>query len=134
MSDNKDERKQVKKLIYGYLQIDDSNRRIKEKIKELNKEKKELDNLLKEKEAVILEYLENMGQNKIILPDNEVLEKAITKQKAPLKKDYMVKSLNLILDNHSESERLVDQILNNRPIVEKPVLRRKKLKETKTKK
>jgi hypothetical protein len=72
-----------------YLLIDD-------KIKQLKEESKKLATDKKEREEFILNYLQNIDENVIDVHDGK-LRRNISKTTAPLKKDTIQNTLNIIL-------------------------------------
>lgn len=99
-----------------YLEIDDTIKNIKDKIKELTNSKKK-------NEIYILDYLTSINEHIIDVPDGK-LRKNISKSQSPLKKDTIHKTLLEITGDNNKAMEITDRIINSRPIVERVTLKR----------
>ncbi len=104
-----------------YLLIDD-------KIKQLKEESKKLATDKKEREEFILNYLQNIDENVIDVHDGK-LRRNISKTIAPLKKDTIQNTLNIILGDVNKATMITQEIIKSRPIVERVTLKRTKNRE-----
>jgi len=104
-----------------YLLIDD-------KIKQLKEESKKLVTDKKEREEFILNYLQNIDENVIDVHDGK-LRRNISKTTAPLKKDTIQNTLNIILGDINKATMITQEIIKSRPIVERVTLKRTKNRE-----
>ncbi len=104
-----------------YLLIDD-------KIKQLKEESKKLATDKKEREEFILNYLQNIDENVIDVHDGK-LRRNISKTIAPLKKDTIQNTLNIILGDVNKATMITQEIIKSRPIVERVTLTRTKNRE-----
>lgn len=101
-----------------YLLIDD-------KIKQLKEENKKLLTDKKEREEFILNYLQNIDENVIDVHDGK-LRRNISKTQAPLKKETIQNTLNIILGDSNKATMITQEIIKSRPIVERVTLKRTK--------
>ena len=101
-----------------YLLIDD-------KIKQLKEENKKLLTDKKEREEFILNYLQNIDENVIDVHDGK-LRRNISKTQAPLKKENIQNTLNIILGDSNKATMITQEIIKSRPIVERVTLKRTK--------
>ena len=104
-----------------YLLIDD-------KIKQLKEESKKLATDKKEREEFILNYLQNIDENVIDVHDGK-LRRNISKTIAPLKKDTIQNTLNIILGDVNKATMITQEIIKSRPIIERVTLKRTKNRE-----
>ena len=104
-----------------YLLIDD-------KIKQLKEENKKLLTDKKEREGFILNYLQNIDENVIDVHDGK-LRRNISKTQAPLKKETIQNTLNIILGDSNKATMITQEIIKSRPIVERVTLKRTKNRE-----
>ena len=104
-----------------YLLIDD-------KIKQLKEENKKLLTDKKEREEFILNYLQNIDENVIDVHDGK-LRRNISKTQAPLKKETIQNTLNIILGDTNKATMITQEIIKSRPIVERVTLKRTKNRE-----
>ena len=124
MSDqeNKHEKKKVSPEfvdnVKKYLAVDD-------KIKELRDQNKKLIQEKKQKEEFILNYLQQVDEKMIDVPDGK-LRRNISKTQAPLKKDTIHKALTEIMGDASKALDITDKIIKSRPIIEHVKLKRTK--------
>ena len=104
-----------------YLLIDD-------KIKQLKEENKKLLTDKKEREEFILNYLQNIDENVIDVHDGK-LRRNVSKTQAPLKKETIQNTLNIILGDTNKATMITQEIIKSRPIVERVTLKRTKNRE-----
>ena len=104
-----------------YLLIDD-------KIKQLKEESKKLATDKKEREEFILNYLQNIDENVIDVHDGK-LRRNISKTTAPLKKETIQNTLNIILGDVNKATMITQEIIKSRPIIERVTLKRTKNRE-----
>ena len=104
-----------------YLLIDD-------KIKQLKEESKKLATDKKEREEFILNYLQNIDENVIDVHDGK-LRRNISKTIAPLKKETIQNTLNIILGDVNKATMITQEIIKSRPMVERVTLKRTKNRE-----
>jgi len=104
-----------------YLLIDD-------KIKQLKEESKKLTTDKKEREEFILNYLQNIDENVIDVHDGK-LRRNISKTIAPLKKETIQNTLNIILGDINKATMITQEIIKSRPMVERVTLKRTKNRE-----
>ena len=103
-----------------YLTVDDRIREIREENKKLLKEKKE-------NEEFILNYLQNIDESIVDLPDGK-LRRNVSKTQAPLKKELIHKTLTDIMGDATKALDITDKIIKSRPIVERVTLKRTKIR------
>ncbi len=99
-----------------YLKADDELRELREKSKKLTSEKKE-------KEEFILQYLQNIDENVLDVPDGK-LKRNISRTQAPLKKEFIQKALTEIVGDSNKASAMTEQIIKSRPTIEKITLKR----------
>lgn len=99
-----------------YLEVDNLIRDIKDKVKILNTQKKE-------NEELILNYLQNMNENNIDVSDGK-LKRNITKSQKPMAKEFLQKALTEATGDSQKAQNLLEHVLKSRPIIEKISLRR----------
>ena len=103
-----------------YLEIDDNLNEIKNKMKILNKERKETS-------EYILNYLNMIDETIIDVRDGK-LKKNILKTKGSIKKDYIQNTLNIYMDDTIKANEITKQIIDSIPIKETILLKRTKNK------
>jgi hypothetical protein len=118
--------KEFRKNVLKWVDIDDSLRAIRAKVKELNDEKKKY-------EEEILSYLGKVEEDGVALKDGK-LSKYVSKSKEPLNKDTIQKSLVECIGDSTKASQLTEHIINNRKITEKVKLSRTKTREKADKK
>jgi hypothetical protein len=124
MSDqeNKQEKKKVSPEfvdnVKKYLAVDDKIRELRDQNKKLIQEKKQ-------KEEFILNYLQQVDEKMIDVPDGK-LRRNISKTQAPLKKDTIHKALTEIMGDASKALDITDKIIKSRPMIEHVKLKRTK--------
>lgn len=101
-----------------YLTVDDKIRELREQNKKLIAEKKE-------KEDFILNYLQNVDEKTIDVPDGK-LRRNVSKTQAPLKKETIHKALTDIMGDSIKALDITDKIIKSRPMVERVRLKRTK--------
>ena len=121
-SENKVEKKKVSPEfvdnVKKYLSIDD-------KIKELREQNKKLIQDKKQKEEFILNYLKQVDENMIDVPDGK-LRRNVSKTQAPLKKETIHKALTDIMGDSIKALDITDKIIKSRPTIERVTLKRTK--------
>ena len=119
-TENKSEKKKVSpefvQAVKKYLEIDDKIREIRVMTKNYNTEKKQ-------KEEIILNYLQSLEEDSINVADGK-LRRNISKTQAPLKKEYIQSSLTQIIGDANKAMAITDQIIKSRPTVERITLKR----------
>ncbi len=118
--------KEFRKNVLKWVDIDDSLRAIRAKVKELSDEKKKF-------EEEILSYLGKVEEDGVALKDGK-LSKYVSKSKEPLNKDTIQKSLVECIGDSNKASQLTEHIINNRKITEKVKLSRTKTREKAVKK
>jgi len=103
-----------------YVDVDDKIKHLKEDIKLLN-------NIKKESEEYILEYLEKIEENVIDIADGK-LKRNISKSKMPLKKDFIEKALLDLVGDNNQAVKMTEHIIKCRPEKESIKLTRTKNK------
>ena len=103
-----------------YLEIDDTVNEIKNKMKILNKEKKEMS-------EYIINYLNMIDETIIDVRDGK-LKKNILKSKGSIKKDYIQNTLNIYMNDNVKANEITKQIIDSIPIKETILLKRTKNK------
>ena len=121
-SENKVEKKKVSQEfvqnVKKYLEVDDKIRELKEQNKKLIADKKQ-------KEDFILNYLQQVDEKMIDVPDGK-LRRNVSKTQAPLKKETIHKALSEIMGDATKALEITDKIIKSRPIVERVTLKRTK--------
>jgi len=127
-SENKKEKKKVSPEfvdnVKKYLAVDD-------KIRELRDQNKKLIQDKKEKEEFILNYLQQVDEKMIDVPDGK-LRRNVSKTQAPLKKETIHKALTDIMGDATKALDITDKIIKSRAIVERVTLKRTKHREKNT--
>ena len=124
MSDqeNKQEKKKVSPEfvdnVKKYLAVDDKIRELRDQNKKLIQEKKQ-------KEEFILNYLQQVDEKMIDVPDGK-LRRNISKTQAPLKKETIHKALTEIMGDATKALDITDKIIKSRPMIEHVKLKRTK--------
>lgn len=103
-----------------YIEVDDKIKHFKEDMKLLN-------NIKKENEEFILEYLEKIEENVIDIADGK-LKRNISKSKMPLKKDFIEKALLDLVGDNNQAVKMTEHIIKCRPEKESIKLTRTKNK------
>ncbi len=121
-SENKQEKKKVSpefvSNVKKYLEVDDKIRELREQNKKLIQEKKQ-------KEEFILNYLQQVDEKMIDVPDGK-LRRNVSKTQAPLKKETIHKALTDIMGDATKALDITDKIIKSRPTVERVTLKRTK--------
>jgi seryl-tRNA synthetase len=137
MSDSEQEDVQQKvtkvfrKNVLKWVELDDSVRQLKAKIKEINEKVKEINHEKEKFEEPIITFLSQVNEDAVMLKDGGKLSKNISKQKAPLKKEFIHKALVELVHDTNKAMTMTDHIINSRPTVEKINLKRIKAREPK---
>jgi hypothetical protein len=108
--------------VLKWVEIDDTLKAIRSKIKDLTDEKKQ-------HEENIIGYLTKVDEESIRIKDGK-LTKNISKTKAPLKKELIHKSLVELIGDSNKAMTMTEHIINNRPTVERVKLSRSKNKKS----
>ena len=109
--------------VLKWVEIDDTIRNIRSKVKDLTTEKKQF-------EENILNYLAQVDEESIVIKDGK-LSKNVSKTKAPLKKETIYKSLVELIGDATKANSMTDHIINSRPDVQRINLKRTKIKAKK---
>lgn len=121
-SENKVEKKKVSpefvQNVKKYLEVDDKIRELKEQNKKLIADKKQ-------KEEFILNYLQQVDEKMIDVPDGK-LRRNVSKTQAPLKKETIHKALSEIMGDATKALEITDKIIKSRPTIERVTLKRTK--------
>lgn len=108
--------------IKKWVEFDDQINKLKEEIKTLSKEKKDI-------EETIINDLDKMEEKIINLKDGK-LRKNISKTQVPLKKDHIQKSIFDYIKDEKKTHDIISSMMKSRQTVEKINLKRIKNKET----
>lgn len=115
--------KQFRDSVIKFLDIDDKIREYRAKVKELTKDKKDL-------EGNILNFLDTVEEKSVVVRDGKLI-KNVSKTKAPLKKESIHKAILEITNDNTKAATMTDHILNSRPTVERVNLKRTKNRKKK---
>lgn len=115
--------KEFRNNVIKYLDIDDKIKELRNKTKELTKEKKDM-------EDNILNFLETVEEKSIVVRDGKLIRN-VSKCKAPLKKEMIVKALSEITGDLNKANTMTDHIFNSRQTVERINLKRTRNKKKK---
>jgi hypothetical protein len=118
-------RLQLRKEINTWVLSDD-------KIRILNKETKKFKNIKKESEQQVIEILSRANNNEIKTQSGEMIRKAVSRTKTPLKPNK--KSLMEIYQDETNANNILQKILDKRGISERVYLKRTKPREKSDKK
>jgi hypothetical protein len=116
----KEASKKLKLSIKGWIDLDDKIFKLKEEMKILAGEKKEL-------EKVVLEELDKIDEKVIAVSDGKLL-KNISKTKSPLKKEHIHKTLLHLTKDEKKTSDIINEMMKSRQEVEKVNLKRIKNK------
>ena len=108
--------KEFRTKVLKWLEKDDEIRAIRARTKEINLEKKQL-------EEYILNYMEQIDEKCFAVKDGK-LRRNVSKSKGPLKKITIQKALVEITGDEMKAKALTEHIINSRPIVERVNLKR----------
>jgi hypothetical protein len=129
MSDEKEQKTVSKEFVNSikkWVSIDDDSKKLKEKLKLLSNEKKEV-------ETVILSELDKMDEKVIEITDGK-LRKNVSKTQAPLKKDHISKTIHEFTKDEQKTKDIIEYMMKSRQVVERINLKRTKNRgESKTK-
>jgi len=123
-NENNENKKKVSQefinAVKKYIEVDDKIKNFKEDLKLLN-------NIKKENEEYILEYLVKIEENVIDIADGK-LKRNISKSKMPLKKDFIEKALLDLVGDNNQAVKMTEHIIKCRPEKESIKLTRTKNK------
>jgi hypothetical protein len=111
--------------IKSWVGLDDKIRKLKEEIKELTNQKKEV-------ETIVLTELDKMDEKVISITDG-TLRKSVSKTQTPLKKENIRKTIFDYIKDEQKTREIIETMMKNRQIVEKINLKRIKSREPKNK-
>ena len=123
--------KEFRKNVLKWVDLDDSVRQLKAKIKEINEKVKEINLEKANYEESIITFLSQVHEDAVMLKDGGKLSKNVSKQKAPLKKEVIHKALVELVKDSNKAMEMTDHIINSRPVTEKINLKRIALREKK---
>ena len=115
--------KEFKNNVKHWVEIDDTIREIRIKVKELTQEKKE-------NEEFILNFLESVDEKSVGIQDGK-LTRSVSQTKAPLKKDNIHKALVEITGDTNKAMSMTEHIIKSRQTVERVNLKRTKNRKEK---
>ena len=115
--------KEFKNNVKHWVEIDDTIRELRSKVKELTQEKKE-------NEEFILNFLESVEENSVGIQDGK-LTRSVSQTKAPLKKDNIHKALVEITGDTNTAMSMTEHIIKSRQTVERVNLKRTKNRKQK---
>ena len=115
--------KDFRNNVIKWVEIDDNIRTLRAKVKEFN-------DMKKEHEVNIIEYLTKVDEENVVIKDGKI-SKNVSKSKAPLKKETIQKALVDLVHDQNKASAMADHIINSRPTVEKISLRRTKNRDKK---
>jgi hypothetical protein len=121
--------KTFRKNVLKWVELDDSVRALKAKIKEINEKVKEINHEKEQFEEPIITFLSQVNEDAVMLKDGGKLSKNVSKQKAPLKKEFIHKALIELVKDSTKAMQMTEQIINSRPVTEKVNLKRLALRE-----
>jgi hypothetical protein len=121
--------KTFRKNVLKWVELDDSVRALKAKIKEINEKVKEINHEKEQFEEPIITFLSQVNEDAVMLKDGGKLSKNISKQKAPLKKEFIHKALIELVNDSTKAMQMTEHIINSRPVTEKVNLKRLALRE-----
>jgi len=124
MSEENSEKKEITEKfvssIKKWVDIDDQVKKLREELKTLTTDKKDIENN-------ILTELDKMEEKVINLKDGK-LRKNVSKTQAPLKKDHIHKSIFDYIKDEKKALEIVDTMMKSRATVERVNLKRTKNK------
>jgi arginine deiminase len=109
---------EFKNKVLNWVKLDDELRTIRIKMKEINKEKKTM-------EEFILNFLNSVDEKVVAIADGK-LRRNVSKTKAPLKKAGVVAALLQKTGDRIKATEYTDHIYESRPDVERVNLKRTK--------
>lgn len=109
--------------VLRWLSIDDEIREHRQKVKELNNEKKDFENN-------ILTYLTEVDEDSVMVKDGK-LSKYVSKSKAPLKKENIQIALTEIVGDETKASALTEHIMKSRKETETVKLKRTRQRKNK---
>ena len=116
--------KTFRKNVLKWVELDDSIRALKAKIKEINEKVKEINQEKTQFEEPIITFLSQVNEDAVMLKDGGKLSKNVSKQKAPLKKEFIHKALLELVNDSTKAMTMTEHIINSRPTTEKINLKR----------
>ena len=108
--------KEFKNNVKHWVEIDDTIRELRSKVKELTQEKKE-------NEEFILNFLDSVDEKSVGIQDGK-LSRTVSQTKAPLKKDNIHKALVEITGDTHKAMSMTEHIIKSRQTVERVNLKR----------
>ena len=107
--------------IIRWVRIDDDLKHLRETMKEMNDEKKQLD-------QYILEALKTLPGEEVGITDGKLVRQ-VSKKQEPLKKENITKALVDIVKDETKAAAMCDHILKSRAVTEKESLKRVRIKQ-----
>ena len=123
--------KTFRKNVLKWVELDDNVRALKAKVKEINEKIKEFNHEKEQFEEPIITFLSQVNEDAVMLKDGGKLSKNVSKQKAPLKKEFIHKALVELVNDPTKAMQMTEHIINSRPTTEKVNLKRIALREKK---
>jgi hypothetical protein len=108
--------KEFKNNVKQWVDIDDTIRELRIKVKELTQEKKA-------NEDFILNFLDSVDEKSVGIQDGK-LSRTVSQTKAPLKKDNIHKALVEITGDTNKAMSMTEHIIKSRQTVERVNLKR----------
>jgi hypothetical protein len=121
--------KTFRKNVLKWVELDDNVRALKSKVKEINEKIKEFNHEKEQFEEPIITFLSQVNEDAVMLKDGGKLSKNVSKQKAPLKKEFIHKALVELVNDSTKAMAMTEHIINSRPTTEKVNLKRMALRE-----
>jgi hypothetical protein len=123
---SEEEKKQVTNKfvnsIKQWVTLDDRMQKLKEELKKISNEKKEV-------EEIVLSELDKMDEKVISISDGKI-RKNISKSQTPLKKEHIQKTIFDFTKDESKTSEIIDQMMKSRQTVERVNLKRTKNRES----
>lgn len=123
---SEEEKKQVTNKfvnsIKQWVTLDDRMQKLKEELKKISNEKKEV-------EQIVLSELDKMDEKVISISDGKI-RKNISKSQTPLKKEHIQKTIFDFTKDESKTSEIIDQMMKSRQTVERVNLKRTKNRES----
>ncbi len=108
---------EFKEILKMWITIDDEILNSKNRIKELKKKKVDIT-------PKILEFMKDNNLENLNLNNKDKLKYHITSSKKSLSKKYILDNLSVYFNDSMTGEKITNQLLDNRPVVEKIQLKR----------
>jgi hypothetical protein len=115
--------KEFKNKVLQWVSIDDKIRELRKKTKELNDEKKQ-------HEEYILSYMQEIDEKCLNIRDGK-LRRNVSKTKGALKKNIIQQALVDITGDEIKAKAMTEHIINSRPVVERVNLKRTRNRKNK---